>query len=46
VRLAEPGKRLEVFGEIFAHFNGPPDPLSRITPIVDGKPKIETVTRF
>ena len=46
MRLAELGKRLEVFEEIFAHFNGPPDPLSCITPIVDGKPKIEAVTRF
>ena len=45
-KLGELGKHLDVFEEIFAHFNGPPDPLSCITPIVDGKPKIEAVTKF
>ncbi len=32
-----------VFEEVFAHFGGPQDPLSCITPIADGKPKIEAV---
>ena len=45
-KLGELGEHLDVFEEIFAHFNGPPDPLNCITPIVDGQPKIEAVSKF
>lgn len=41
--LAQQGRHLEVFEEIFEAMEGPADPLYCVTPIVDGEPKIEAV---
>jgi hypothetical protein len=38
------GRHRELFDEIFAQFNAGTNPLCCITPIVDGKPKIELIT--
>jgi hypothetical protein len=46
MQLSTLGRHLEVFEEVFSHFDGPSNPLTCITPIVDGKPKIEAISRF
>ncbi|WP_406698248.1 hypothetical protein V5E97_05265 [Singulisphaera sp. Ch08] len=46
LKLSELGRHLKVFEEVFEHFDGSEDPLSCITPIVDGKPKIEIIAKF
>ena len=38
------GRHQEVFDEIFAQYDARTNPLCCITPIVDGKPKIELIT--
>ncbi|MBK7203097.1 hypothetical protein [Candidatus Amarolinea dominans] len=42
--LCRLGKHLEVYEEIFFELNAPFDPLCCVTPIVDGRPKIDVTT--
>jgi hypothetical protein len=44
--LSRLGKHLELFEEVFVHFGAPNNPLMCITPVVDGKPRVDTVTGF
>ncbi len=42
--LTRLGRHLELFEEIFAQFDGGANPVCCITPIIDGKPKIDIIT--
>ena len=44
VALTRLGRHLELFEEIFAQFDAGANPMCCITPIVDGKPKIDITT--
>jgi hypothetical protein len=46
LQLSNMGRHLEVFEEIFEHYNAPDNPLVCITPIIDGKPKIDKIVLF
>jgi hypothetical protein len=43
-QLARLQRHLDLFEEVFAHFGASDNPLICITPVVDGKPRIEGVT--
>ena len=45
-QLTALGRHLELFESLFEDVNAPPDPLTCITPIVDGEPRIEGVEAF
>ncbi len=46
LQLSQMGKHIELFEEIFVHFEAPDNPLMCITPVVDGKLGFDAVTRF
>lgn len=46
LQLAAVGRHLELFESLFEDVGAPPDPLTCITPIVDGEPRIEAVEAY
>lgn len=44
IAMQRQGVHLDLFEEIFNHFDSPSDPLLIITPIIDGKPKYDIIT--
>lgn len=44
-QLARLQRHLDLFEEVFTHFGASENPLMCITPVVDGKPRIEAVTQ-
>lgn len=45
-QLAAMQQHLDLFEEVFIQLAAPQNPLICITPIVDGKPRVEAITRF
>ena len=44
MELASIGRQTEFFEEVFKELKAPPRPLMCVTPVVDGKPKIDLVS--
>jgi hypothetical protein len=44
--LSRLGRHLEVFEELFEELAAPPAPLVCITPVVDGRPRIDAIREF